>query len=67
MKRLIHVFIFLNICCTILAETFEHDFSNKTLRIDYLFSGNSKNQYVSVKIYLNYRNGQDAATILTRC
>lgn len=49
MKRLIHVFIFLNICCTILAETFEHDFSNKTLRIDYLFSGNSKNQYVSVK------------------
>ena len=55
------------ICCTILlffafagshAQDFADYFQNKTLRVDYIFTGNAERQMN----YRNYRLGQDGNT-----
>ena len=48
MKKII-VFIILSCVLTVIqAQQFDEYFQNRTLRIDYNFSGNSKQQFISV-------------------
>lgn len=49
MKRILFILIHIIISYTLLAQPFEQDFLNKTLRIDYIFSGNNKKQSISLK------------------
>lgn len=46
MKRLFFLFLVLLPCLSINAQDFDSWFSDKTLRLDYTFSGDNRNQYI---------------------
>lgn len=47
-KNIILIFIFTNLCISIHAQEFNKFFTDKTLRIDYTFSGNARQQSISI-------------------
>ena len=49
MKRLLLIAIATMACATLGAQEFDKHFEDKTLRIDYIFSGNANEQYVTLR------------------
>lgn len=49
MKLFLYILALIVITGTAFGQTFDDNFTNKTLRLDYIFSGNEKMQYVSLK------------------
>lgn len=48
MKRIVLLALCAAVCCCMQAQDFDKYFTDATLRIDYIFSGTSKEQYIAV-------------------
>lgn len=67
MKKIICIILQVLCIGTIMAQTFENYFENKTLRVDYIFSGNATQQYIFWTNFPKRHNGRDASITYPNC